>query len=83
MVENNFLTATKNDALGKALDDQKEGKNLLKASQDIVRLTNEDKASNILLEQYRNGKLETATGWFTRPVWLHTHGSGQCYSGVG
>lgn len=41
----------------KALDDQKEGKNLLQASQNIVYLTNEDRASNVLLEQYRNGQL--------------------------
>jgi hypothetical protein len=56
-VDSNFLVPTKSDALGKALDDQKAGKNLLQASQDIVRLTNEDKASNVLLEQYRNGQL--------------------------
>lgn len=41
----------------KALDDQKEGKNLLQASQNIVYLTNEDRANNVLLEQYRNGQL--------------------------
>ncbi|MEX6158384.1 VENN motif pre-toxin domain-containing protein [Providencia manganoxydans] len=56
-VENNFLSATKNEKLMKALDDQKEGKNLLQASQNIVYLTNEDRASNMLLEQYRNGQL--------------------------
>ncbi|WP_052219452.1 VENN motif pre-toxin domain-containing protein [Providencia rettgeri] len=56
-IENNFLSATKNEKLIKALDDQKEGKNLLQASQNIVYLTNEDKASNVLLEQYRNGQL--------------------------
>ncbi|MCC8367284.1 hypothetical protein J8V57_13570 [Xenorhabdus sp. PB61.4] len=51
------MAPTKSDALGKALDDQKAGKNLVQASKDIVRLTNEDKASNVLLEQYRNGQL--------------------------
>lgn len=56
-IENNFLSATKNEKLMKAIDDQKEGKNLLQASQNIVYLTNEDKASNVLLEQYRNGQL--------------------------
>ncbi|USR65132.1 VENN motif pre-toxin domain-containing protein [Providencia stuartii] len=56
-VENNFLSATKNEKLMKAIDDQKEGKNLLQASQNIVYLTNEDKASNVLLEQYRQGQL--------------------------
>ncbi|MTC27730.1 filamentous hemagglutinin N-terminal domain-containing protein [Providencia alcalifaciens] len=56
-VENNFLSATKNEKLMKALDDQKEGKNLLQASQNIVYLTNEDRASNVLLEQYRNDQL--------------------------
>ncbi len=59
-VENNFLSASKNDALNKALEDQKNGKNLLQASQDIVRLTNEDKASNGLLNKYQNGQLNDA-----------------------
>ncbi|MBS9430884.1 hypothetical protein EAE93_23645 [Photorhabdus akhurstii] len=57
-VENNFLTVKKNDALIKALDDQKAGKNLLEASQNIVRLTNEDKASNVMLDKYRKGTLD-------------------------
>lgn len=59
-VENNFLSASKNDALNKALEDQKNGKNFLQASQDIVRLTNEDKASNGLLNKYQNGQLNDA-----------------------
>ena len=59
-VENNFLSASKNDALNKALEDQKNGKNLLQASQDIVRLTNEDKASNGLLDKYQKGQLNDA-----------------------
>lgn len=59
-VENNFLSASKNDALNKALEDQKNGKNLLQASQDIVRLTNEDKANNGLLNKYQNGQLNDA-----------------------
>ncbi|QXF32283.1 hypothetical protein CE143_03180 [Photorhabdus luminescens] len=57
-VENNFLTVKKNDALIKALHDQKAGKNLLEASQNIVRLTNEDKASNVMLDKYRKGTLD-------------------------
>lgn len=59
-VENNFLSASKNDALNKALEDQKNGKNLLQASQDIVRLTNEDKANNGLLNKYQNSQLNDA-----------------------
>ncbi len=57
VVENNFLSPEKNDALNKALENQQAGKNLLRASQDIVRLTNEDRASNELLDNYRQGKL--------------------------
>ncbi|AWH89939.1 hypothetical protein [Limnobaculum parvum] len=41
----------------KALDDQKAGNNLLEASQNIVRLTNEDRANNILLDKYQKGQL--------------------------
>ncbi len=57
-IENNFLSVKKNDALIKVLDDQKAGKNLLEASQNIVRLTNEDKASNVMLDKYRKGTLD-------------------------
>lgn len=60
VLENNFLSASKNDALNKAIEDQKNGKNLLQASQDIVRLTNEDKTSNRLLNKYQNGQLNDA-----------------------
>ena len=59
-VENNFLSVSKNDALNKALEDQKNGKNLIQASQDIVRLTNEDKANYGLLHKYQNGQLNDA-----------------------
>lgn len=58
--ENNVLSPSKNDALNQALEDQRNGKNLLRASQDIVRLTNEDRASNILLDNYRKGQLSDA-----------------------
>ncbi|MCD1125589.1 hemagglutinin repeat-containing protein, partial [Jinshanibacter sp. LJY008] len=58
-VENNALSPSKNEALMKALDDQKAGNNLLEASQNIVRLTNEDRASNILLGKYQSGQLMT------------------------
>lgn len=56
-VENNTLSPSKNDALNKALEDQKAGKNLLEASRNIVTLTNEDKASNVLLDKYQKGQL--------------------------
>ncbi len=59
-VENNLLSVSKNDTLNKALEDQKNGKNLLQASQDIVRLTNEDKSSNLLLDKYQKGQLNYA-----------------------
>ena len=36
--------------------DQKAGKNLLEASQNIVRLTNENRASNVLLQQCQSGQ---------------------------
>ncbi|ARJ40940.1 Contact-dependent inhibition of growth factor CdiA [Pantoea alhagi] len=59
-VENNALSPSKNDTLNKALEDQKNGKNLLQASQAIVRLTNEDRASNTLLDKYQKGQLNDA-----------------------
>ena len=59
-VENNALAPSKNDALNKALEDQKDGKNLLQASQDIVRLTNEDRANKTLLNKYQKGQLNDA-----------------------
>jgi filamentous hemagglutinin len=56
-VNNNLLSPAKGDALNKALDDQKAGKNLLEASQNIVKLMNEDRTSNILLDKYQQGSL--------------------------
>ena len=58
-MENNFLSASKMMHLIKRLK-IKNGKNLLQASQDIVRLTNEDKANNGLLNKYQNGQLNDA-----------------------
>ncbi|MGB9096918.1 MAG: hemagglutinin repeat-containing protein [Erwinia sp.] len=55
-VENNFLSPKKAESLNKALEDQKAGKNLIQASQNIIRLTNEDRASNLLLEKYQQGQ---------------------------
>ncbi|TDB44290.1 hypothetical protein [Photorhabdus luminescens] len=75
VVENNLLTVKKNDALIKALDDQKAGKNLLEASQNIVRLTNEDKDSNVLLGKYRSGKLDEK-GKLELATLLNQYGSG-------
>ncbi len=51
VVENNALSPKKAETLIKSIEDQKAGKNLLEASQNIVRLTNEDRASNILLDK--------------------------------
>nr|WP_051916750.1 MULTISPECIES: hemagglutinin repeat-containing protein [unclassified Serratia (in: enterobacteria)] len=56
VVENNFLSVQKAETLNKSIEDQKAGKNLLEASQNIVRLTNEDRASNLLLQQYQTGQ---------------------------
>ncbi|WP_313656155.1 hemagglutinin repeat-containing protein [Pantoea sp.] len=55
-VENNFLSVQKAEILNKSIEDQKAGKNLLEASQNIVRLTNEDRASNLLLQQFQSGQ---------------------------
>lgn len=55
-VENNALSPKKAETLIKSIEDQKAGKNLLEASQNIVRLTNEDRASNILLDKYQQGQ---------------------------
>lgn len=55
-VENNFLSVQKAETLNKSIEDQKAGKNLFEASQNIVRLTNEDRASNLLLRQYQTGQ---------------------------
>ena len=55
-VENNFLRPHKAETLNKAVEDQKAGKNLVEASQTILRLTNEDRARNLLLEKYQQGQ---------------------------
>ncbi|EAA7987816.1 hypothetical protein CJ745_21345 [Salmonella enterica subsp. enterica] len=55
-MENNFLSPHKAEALNKAIEDQKTGKNLVEASQTILRMTNEDRASNLLLEKYQQGQ---------------------------
>lgn len=57
VVENNALSPKKNDTLNKALEDQKAGKNLLEASQNIVRLTNEDRSSNLLIDKLQKGTI--------------------------
>uniref|UniRef100_UPI0036D321DD cytidine deaminase-like fold-containing protein n=1 Tax=Pantoea sp. sgz302252 TaxID=3341827 RepID=UPI0036D321DD len=56
-VENNLLSVTKNEALNKAIEDQKAGRNLLEASQTIVRATNEDRASNVLVGKFLKGTI--------------------------
>jgi len=55
-VENNFLSPQQAETLNKSIEEQKAGKNLLGASQNIVRLTNEDRASNVLLQQFQSGQ---------------------------
>ncbi|UJD89259.1 hypothetical protein FS594_10955 [Rahnella aquatilis] len=56
-VENNALGVTKSEELIKAIEDQKAGKNLVEASKTILRLTNEDRANNILIGKYLKGEL--------------------------
>ncbi|WP_140920965.1 hemagglutinin repeat-containing protein [Limnobaculum xujianqingii] len=53
---NNFLSPEKAETLIKSIEDQKAGKNLVEASLNIVKLTNEDRASNALLELYQSGQ---------------------------
>ncbi|EOC0078884.1 VENN motif pre-toxin domain-containing protein [Cronobacter turicensis] len=60
-VENNLLSPDKDDRRFKALEAQKAGKNLLKASQDIYYLTNEDKYNDKLIASYKAGKLDNAS----------------------
>ncbi|QIC15589.1 VENN motif pre-toxin domain-containing protein [Providencia vermicola] len=59
-VENNLLSPEKEDRRFKALEAQKAGQNLLKASQDIFYLTNEDKYNDKLIAGYKAGKLDDA-----------------------
>ncbi|MEY1425676.1 hemagglutinin repeat-containing protein [Morganella morganii] len=59
-VENNLLSPEKEDRRFKALEAQKAGENLLKASQDIFYLTNEDKYNDKLIAGYKAGKLDDA-----------------------
>ncbi|WP_405469343.1 TNT domain-containing protein [Morganella morganii] len=60
VVENNLLSPEKEDRRFKALEAQKAGQNLLKASQDIFYLTNEDKYNDKLIAGYKAGKLDDA-----------------------
>ncbi|WP_307745046.1 hemagglutinin repeat-containing protein [uncultured Pantoea sp.] len=55
-VENNFLSVKKAETFNKSIEEQKAGKNLLEASQNIVRLMNADRASNLLLQQFQSGQ---------------------------
>ncbi|EPM9396880.1 hypothetical protein, partial [Escherichia coli] len=54
------LSPEKDDRRFKALEAQKAGQNLLKASQDIFYLTNEDKYNDKLIAGYKAGKLDDA-----------------------
>ncbi|EKJ5694348.1 hemagglutinin repeat-containing protein [Salmonella enterica] len=57
-VDNNLLSPEKDERRFKALEAQKAGQNLLKASQDIFYLTNEDKYNDKLIAGYKAGKLD-------------------------
>nr|WP_282561487.1 VENN motif pre-toxin domain-containing protein [Providencia rettgeri] len=59
-VENNFLSPDDNDKRDKALEDQKAGKNLKEASQNIIYLTDKDNYTDKLLYQYGQGTLDKA-----------------------
>ncbi|VFS54043.1 Possible hemagglutinin (DUF638) [Moellerella wisconsensis] len=59
-VENNFLSQDDRDIRDKALNDQKTGKNLKEASQNIIYLTDKDNYSDSLLSRYGSGKLDEA-----------------------
>ncbi|KPD02382.1 hypothetical protein M992_2389 [Moellerella wisconsensis ATCC 35017] len=48
------------DIRDKALNDQKTGKNLKEASQNIIYLTDKDNYSDSLLSRYGSGKLDEA-----------------------
>ncbi|AWH87783.1 hemagglutinin repeat-containing protein [Limnobaculum parvum] len=53
---NNYLSPSKSDALTKALEEQKAGENLVKASTDIVQLMDEDKYTNGLVHKLQQGQ---------------------------
>ncbi|EMJ6224688.1 VENN motif pre-toxin domain-containing protein, partial [Proteus mirabilis] len=59
-VENNFLSPDDRDIRDKALEDQKAGKNLKEASQNIIYLTDKDNYTDKLLYQYGQGTLDKA-----------------------
>ncbi|HFF8525200.1 TPA: VENN motif pre-toxin domain-containing protein, partial [Providencia rettgeri] len=58
-VENNFLSPDDRDARDKALEDQKAGRNLKKASQDIIYLSDKDAHTDKLVDLYRKGELDS------------------------
>ena len=57
-VENNLLSPDDRDIRNKALEDQKAGKNLKEASQNIIYLTDKDNYTDKLLYQYGQGTLD-------------------------
>ncbi|MGQ7952189.1 VENN motif pre-toxin domain-containing protein, partial [Providencia huashanensis] len=58
-VENNLLSPDDRDARDKALEDQKAGRNLKKASQDIIYLSDKDAYTDKLVDLYRKGELDS------------------------
>lgn len=57
-VENNFLSPDERDIIDKALEDQKAGKNLKEASQNIIYLSDKDAYTDRLVTLYNKGELD-------------------------
>ena len=57
-VENNFLSPDDRDIIDKALEDQKAGRNLKEASQNIIYLSDKDAYTDRLVTLYNKGELD-------------------------
>ncbi|MGJ7065300.1 VENN motif pre-toxin domain-containing protein [Morganella morganii] len=57
-VENNFLSPDERDVRDKALEDQKAGRNLKEASQNIIYLSDKDAYTDKLVTLYNKGELD-------------------------
>lgn len=58
VVENNFLSPDERDIIDKALEDQKAGRNLKEASQNIIYLSDKDAYTDRLVTLYNKGELD-------------------------
>lgn len=58
IVENNFLSPNDRDIRDKALEDQKAGRNLKEASQNIIYLSDKDAYTDRLVALYSKGELD-------------------------